>query len=203
VLPFDPTLVADFAPLAARCLDLDPSAVIRLHGAGTVVRGFVRLPYDVLAARSVAVTGTEAFDVTVSVADFLNWQDAPEFRPVRRDHEWLAPLPPPTGWQRVESILDADIRSIVRAGALTARAEVDPRRQQALMDATVLTVATENSEPIEVHLSTVSMLTKLGFLPREGEAKVDIQPGWLRLAAAFGSVYQQQAGQSPSPLRLL
>jgi hypothetical protein len=190
------SLVADFAPFAARCLDLDPGSVIRLHGVGSTVRGFVRLPYDVLAGRSIAVDDGADFDVTVSTADFLNWQDATSYEPARRDSEWLMPLPAPGGWTRMETVTESEIRGIVRAGALTAQAEVDPKRQQALMDATVLAVAGDAGKAIDVRLATVSMLTKLGFLPRGAEVKIDVQPGWIRLAAPLGSTYQQGAGQS-------
>jgi len=192
--------VADFAPFAARCLDLDPQSVIRLHGLGSTVRGFVRLPYDVLAGRSIAVDDGGDFELTVSTADFLNWQDAAAYEPARRDAEWLTPLPAPNGWTRIETVTESEIRGIVRAGALAAQAEVDPKRQKALMDATVLTVAGEADKSIEVRLATVSMLTKLGFLPRGAEVKIDVQPGWIRVAAPLGSTYQQRAGQS---LRLL
>jgi hypothetical protein len=175
--------VADFAPFAARCLDLDPQSVIRLHGVGSTVRGFVRLPYDVLAGRSIAVDDGADFDVTVGT-----------------DAEWLMPLPARTGWTRIETVTESEIRGIVRAGALTARAEIDPKRQQALMDATVLTVACEADKAIELRLATVSMLTKLGFLPRGAEVKIDVQPGWIRVAAPLGSTYQERASLS---LRLL
>jgi hypothetical protein len=194
------TQVADFAPFAARCLDLDPQSVIRLHGVGSTVRGFVRLPYDVLAGRSIAVDDGADFDVTVGTADFLNWQGATSFEPARRDAEWLMPLPARTGWTRIETVAESEIRGIVRAGALTARAEVDPKRQQALMDATVLTVACEADKAIELRLATVSMLTKLGFLPRGAEVKIDVQTGWIRVAAPLGSTYQERASLS---LRLL
>ena len=194
------TQVADFAPFAARCLDLDPQSVIRLQGVGSTVRGFVRLPYDVLAGRSITIDDGADFDVTVGTADFLNWQDATSFEPARRDAEWLMPLPARTGWTRIETVTESEIRGIVRAGALTARAEVDPKRQQALMDATVLTVACEADKAIELRLATVSMLTKLGFLPRGAEVKIDVQPGWIRVAAPLGSTYQERASLS---LRLL
>ena len=190
------TRVADLAQFAARCLDLDPGSVIRLHGVGSTVRGFVRLPYDVLAGRSIAVDEGVDFDVTVSTADFLNWQDATTYEPARRDSEWLMPLPARGGWTRIETVTESEIRGIVRAGAQTARAEVDPKRQQALMDATVLTVAGEPDKAIEVRLATVSMLTKLGFLARGAEVKIDVQPGWIRVAAPLGSTYQQRAGQA-------
>jgi hypothetical protein len=192
--------VADFAPFAARCLDLDPQSVIRLHGAGSTVRGFVRLPYDVLAGRSIAVDEGVGFDITVSTADFLNWLDAKSYEPARRDAEWLTPLPAGDGWTRIETVTESEIRGILRAGALTARAEVDPKRQQALMDATVLTVEGVAGESIELRLATVSVLTKLGFLPRDAEVKIDLQPGWIRVAAPLGSTYQQRPGQT---LRLL
>jgi hypothetical protein len=198
----DGASLADFAPFAIRCLDLDPQSTIRLVGSGAVVRGYVRLPYDVIAGRSLAVGEQPSFDITVSATDFLNWQDSTDARPVRQDAAWLTPVPPVQGWRRVETVAEADIRGIVGAGALTARAEVDPRRQQALMDATVLT-ATDGAGTVEVRLATVSLLTKLGFLPREAEAHLDAQAGWLRVTGPLGSTYQQSAGQSPSVLRLL
>jgi len=205
--------VSDFAPLAARGLDLDPNSLIRIVSVAAIARCYVRLPYDVLAGRAIALKDdlsaadrNATVDCTMSVADFLNWQDSMAFEPAGRDAEWLSPVPPPTGWRQLDTITDDEIRSIVRAGALTARSEVDPRRQQALMEATVMTVSTASGgadSPIEVRLAAASLLTKLGFLPRGTDARVDVHPAWVRLTATLGSIYQSRGKDSISPLRLL
>lgn len=188
VIPLPPGAVADFGPLADRVLGLNPDeSQLRLRGTGEIVQAFVRLAYDVIAGRSLMQPG-ERFDVTVGAADFLQWLDNPDRTPTRADATWLAPLPPVAGWERVEVVPDTAVREVVRSGALLAQSATSRSGQQALLSAIVLT-ATAGSRSIEVPLGPLSALTRMGFLPRGGQAAVDVAPGWLRVAAAYGSTY--------------
>lgn len=192
--------VADFAPLADRVLGLNPDEpYLRLRGVPDAVQGFVRLRYDVLAGRSLSYPA-ERFDRTVGAADFLQWLENPELEPSRQDAAWLAPLPPATGWQRVEVVPDAAIRDVVRSGALLAQSATSRSGQQALLASIVLTARSE-SRTVQVPLGPLSALTRMGFLPRGGQAAVDVAPGWIRVAAGYGSTYVSD-GNALNLLRL-
>jgi hypothetical protein len=192
--------LADFAPMAERALTADSGTLIRLRavlaaGAGQelgVIAGFVRLPYDVLAGRAIAARVDEACDVTYSAADFLSWLDADgepyAAEPARHDARWLTSLPPRSGWRRIEVVPDQAIREVVRSGALLARDATSRPEQQALLSSIVLTVS-DDGRSVEVPLGPLSALTRMGFLPRGSEAVVDTAPGWIRVAAAYGSTY--------------
>jgi hypothetical protein len=196
--------LADFAPMAERAVSADSDALIRLRGAAgsadqpSTIAGFVRLPYDVLAGRTIAGPVPEAFDLTFSAADFHRWQASSEAEPIRQDARWLTGLPPRAGWQRIEVVPDTAIREVVRAGALLARSATSRSGQQALLSAIVLT-ASSDSRSVDVPLGPLSALTRMGFLPRGGEAAVDTAPGWIRVAAAYGSTYVSDG----NPLGLL
>ena len=196
-------LFADFVPMAERAVSADPETLIRLRGmvAGSgesVVAGYVRLPYDVLAGRTIAAELAEPFDVTFAAADFLSWQAESGPEPGRQDARWLTGLPPRAGWQRIEVVPDQAIREVVRSGALLARDATSRSGQQALLSAIVLT-ASSGGRSVGVPLGPLSALTRMGFLPRGGEAAVDVVPGWIRVAAAYGSTYVNDA----NPLGLL
>jgi hypothetical protein len=199
--------LADFVPMAERAVSADPETLIRLRGLESLIAGYVRLPYDVLAGRTIAAEPAESsepaesfepFDVTYGAADFLRWQAESGPEPARQDAGWLAGLPPRTGWQRVEVVPDRAIREVVRSGALLARDATSRSGQQALLSSIVLT-ASSGERSVDVPLGPLSALTRMGFLPRGGEAAVDVAPGWIRVAAAYGSTYVNDG----NPLGLL
>lgn len=187
-----PELLADFVPMAERAVSADPETLIRLRGligdGGSVVTGYVRLPYEVLAGRTIAAELAEPFDVTFAGADFVSWQAESGSEPSRQDARWLTGVPPRAGWQRIEVVPDQAIREVVRSGALLARDATNRSGQQSLLGAIVLTASSEGRS-VDVPLGPLSALTRMGFLPRGGEAAVDVAPGWIRIAAAYGSTY--------------
>jgi hypothetical protein len=199
-------VLGDFVPMAERAVSADPDALIRLRvpAGEPVVAGFVRLPYDVLAGRTLATEplkpteSAEPFDVTFAAADFLRWQAESGPEPARQDQRWLTGLPPRAGWQRIEVVPDQAIREVVRAGALLARDATSRSGQQALLGSIVLT-ASSGGRTVDVPLGPLSALTRMGFLPRGSEAAVDTAPGWIRVAAAYGSTYVNDG----NPLGLL
>lgn len=189
MIPLRPTDVADFGPLADRVLGLNPTVpFLRLRGAQDVVQGFVRLPYEVLAGRSLALPGAPAFDRTFDAADFRRWLDNADSEPTARDASWLSALPPRAGWERVEVVPDSAVREVVRSGALLAPSATSRPGQEALLSSIVLT-ARSQTRTVEVPLGPLSALTRMGFLPRSGQAAVDVAPGWIRIAAGYGSTY--------------
>jgi hypothetical protein len=180
--------LADFAPMAQRVVTIDDGALIRFRSAEDHIAGFVRLPYDVLAGRTVAAEPSAIFDVTISAVDLLSWleQDTPQ--PQRRDAHWLSALPPRSGWQRVEVLPDVTIRDVVRSGARLARSTQTKQGQQSLLSSIVLT-ASSSGRTVDVPLGALSGLTKLGFLPHDSSAAIDVAPGWIRIAAPYGSTF--------------
>jgi hypothetical protein len=180
--------LADFAPLAERASQLDPATLLRLRGNADLVTGFVLLPYEVLAGRTLRVPTGPDFDLTVSAADLLGWLTGAPGEPTGRDVLWLSPLPPRTGWQRLDVVPEAVVTELVRSGAALATSATSRAAQQALLDSVVLRVQGAGG-PVEVPLGPVTALTRLGFLPSAAEVAVDTAPGWLRLAAPLGSSF--------------
>ncbi|HTZ44385.1 MAG TPA: hypothetical protein VMB79_11030 [Jatrophihabitans sp.] len=190
-------LLADFAPMAERAVSADAGTLLRLRAHGQTVSGFVRLPYEVLAGRTI-MAASEPFDLTCSAADFLAWQGGTGPEPARQDVRWLTGLPPRAGWQRVEVVPDAAVREVVRSGAALAPSATTRAGQEALLDSIVLT-ARSDSRTVEVPLGPLSALVRMGFLPPDGQAAVDTAPGWIRVAAVYGSTYVSDG----NPLGLL
>jgi hypothetical protein len=197
--------VVELAPLVRRTVDLDPAALVRVRRDRSHVSLLVRLPFGVLAARTVEVDGDGPdLDVTVRGGELLSWVDgATDEPPESRDALWRGGSPPRSGWQRVDRVPDADIRPLVRSGALTLKEAADregvpgaqPREAvaDALLDSVVLTVSGEG-HTVEITLRTLSALTRLGFLPRDSHAAIDVAGRWIRVAAAYGSVYAERPG---------
>jgi hypothetical protein len=199
-----PEDVAELAPLVRRAVGLDPAVLVRLRRSGARTSILVRLPFGVLASRTVESPTGDTVDATVRGDELLAWLDGerPDF-PVTRDAEWRGGTPPPSGWQRIERVPDRDIRPLVRSGALTLKQAAEregvpgaqPREAvaDALLDSVVLTVRSADRE-VGVTLRTLSALTRMGFLARGSEAAVDVAGRWIRVAGAYGSVYAERPG---------
>jgi hypothetical protein len=199
--------VADLAPLLRRSVSLDPAGLVRLRRSHDRVSALVRLPFGVLAARTITVDPPAGdLDTTVRSDELLAWLDGDRADPpTPRDAEWRGGVPPTSGWQRIDTVPDSDVRPIVRAGATTLKAAAqregvpgaEPRAEvaDALLDSIVLTVA-DGPQSVTVNLRTLSAVTRLGFLPRGSYINVDVAGRWLRIAAAYGSVYAERPGLS-------
>jgi hypothetical protein len=195
----------EIAPLLRRAVSLDASTLARIRRVGDRVTALVRLPFGVLAARTIVVDSAEADDDGTFRADeLLGWLDGEHAEPPpRRDADWRSGVPPISGWQRIDTVPDADVRPLVRAGALTLKERAEregvpgaqPRAEvaDALLDSVVLTV-TGDDQSVPVTLRTLSAVTRLGFLPRGSYIAVDIAGRWTRVAAAYGSVYAERPG---------
>jgi hypothetical protein len=197
--------LVEVAPLLRRAISLDRSALTRIRGAGDRVSALVRLPFGVLAARTVVVDGPlPDIDTTVRADDLVAWLDGDRAEPPdARDAQWRSGLPPTSGWQRIDTVPDTDVRSLVRSGAqaLHDAAEregvpgAQPRAEvaDALLDSVVVTVS-NGTRSAEITLRTLSALTRLGFLPEGSHIAVDIAGRWIRVAAPYGSVYAEGPG---------
>ncbi len=197
--------LADLAPLLRRAVSLDAGTLARLRRSGEHASALVRLPFGVLAARTIEIdTAGEDTDVTVRAAEALAWLDGDrDDPPGPRDAEWRGGTPPATGWHRLERVPDSAVRPLVRSGALTLREAAEragvpgaqPRAEvaDALLDSAVLTVS-DGVRTVEVTLRTLSAVTRLGFLPRGSYLAVDVAGRWIRITAAYGSVYAERPG---------
>ena len=83
---------------------------------------------------------------------------------------------------------DPAIREVVRSGAVLAPGRPAGHSQASLLDSIVLT-APERPAPVEFRLGPAERADRMGFLPRDCQAAIDTAPGWIRLAAAYGSTY--------------
>lgn len=203
-MPVGPDELADLAPLLRRAVALDAACLTRLRRDGAHLAALVRLPFGVLAARTVDAPGA-SLDVTFGAADVLAWVDGTSGAPAARDAEWRGGVPPAAGWRRIDTVPDTDVRPLVHAGALTLKQAAEreggsgaaprPAVADALLDSVVLTLA-DGGERAEITLRTLSVVTRLGFLPRGSHIAVDVAGRWVRVAAAYGSVFAERAGLS-------
>ena len=203
----------ELAPLLRRAYSLDPRGLARLRRDGDRLAALVRLPFGVLAARTINVPSAAAgVDVTVRVADALAWLDGErDDPPEARDAQWRGGLPPTGGWRRIDTVPDTAVRPLVRSGALALKEAAEregvpgaqPRAEvaDALLDAVVLTVSDDAGQRAEVTLRTLSAVTRLGFLPRGSSIAVDIAGRWTRVAASYGSVFAERPGLDLGMLR--
>lgn len=184
-----PAQLADFVPLAERAVSIDPVSMIRFRAAEQTVAGYVRLPYDVLAGRTLAAEPAGSFDSTVAAADFVRWVEQSGPVPAGKDAHWLSPLPPRRGWRRVDLVPDSVIRDLVRSGAGLAGGATSRQSQESLLASVVLTAGDGSTPEVGVRLGALTALTRMGFLPRDSEVAIDVGPGWIRIAAGYGSTY--------------
>lgn len=204
----DRTELAELAPVLQRVAAVDPASLARVRVGEGRVAVLVRLPFNVLVARSVTIAGevAEPTDVTVRTDELLAWLDGHRADPpAPHDADWRWGSPPVTGWRRVDTVPGDVVRDLVRKGA-QALDDAGPgeHRQHiadALLDSVVLTVASDDATThAEVSLRTLSALTRMGFLPPDSHVAVDVAGRWTRVAAAYGSVYAERAGAALSLL---
>jgi hypothetical protein len=199
--------LGELAPLVRRVATLDPATLVRIRAGRSSASALVRLPFGVLAGRTVRVAdAAEALPVdrTYAAAELLAWLDGDgPGEPEGRDAQWRGGLPPRTGWRRVEQVPEDVVRELVRAGARALEEAASregvpgaqPRAEvaDALLDSIVLTVSDELAA-VEVPLRLLSALTRLGFLLAGSEVNVDVAGRWFRVAATYGSVYSERPG---------
>jgi hypothetical protein len=200
------TPLAELAPLLRRAVRLDAGGVARIRVGNGSAAVLVRLPFDVLVARTVACDhGLPDLDVVVRASDLLTWLDGESDRePERHEAQWRAGLPPSTGWRRIDTVPDDVVRDLVRSGALALQdaaaregvPDAAPRAEvaDALLDSIVLTVTAADAPPAKVSLRALSALTRMGVLPRGSHIAVDMSGRWIRVAAEYGSVFTERPG---------
>ena len=189
--------LTDLVPMLERLRRLDADTVVRLRIEPDLLVALAPVPVGVLVGRSVRMAGGNELpaDVTVGAAalsDLLATRDPDDPTPIplppRRDVDWRHTPPPRTGWVRVATLTDEQVRAAVRAAATAVKAAPMAAAADLALDAYAFPNAIE---PAVAALDRrgPSSLVKLGFLPRGGVTAVDTAGRWTRLVAAFGSVY--------------
>jgi hypothetical protein len=200
-------ILRELLGVVRRVATLDPRAVVRIRVESPTATVFARLPFAILVSRSVEYAGAGVVDTTVGAAGLLAWLDEGHAtEPQPRDAEWRTGLPPHSGWQRVDTVPDDVVRSLVRHGALAlkdaAQREGVPGAQpradvaDALLDSVVLTVSGKETPTAEITLRALSALTRMGFLPRGSHIAVAVAGRWTRVAGEYGSVYSERPDHS-------
>lgn len=196
--------LAELTPLVRRAVDLGPATLVRVRRGGTRLTMIVRLPFGVLAARTVPVESGPELDRTMRSDEVLAWLDGDRSEPPpARDAAWRGGTPPDSGWHRIDRVPDTAIRPLVRSGALTLKAAAEregvpgaqPRQDvaDALLDSVVLTVSDDRHE-VGIALRTLSALTRMGFLARDSHAAIDVSGRWIRVVGVYGTVYAERPG---------
>jgi hypothetical protein len=211
--------LAELAPVLRRAASLDPGGLARVRAANGQLSVLVRLPFDVLVARTIAVppAAEAVLDATMRTAELLGWLDdeGDGAAPQRHDSEWRSGLPPARGWQRIDTVPEDVVRGLVRSGAsaledAAARegvpgAQPRPEVADALLDSVVLTVSADADADADadtdtggpgtpVTLRVLSALTRMGFAPPGSRVAVDVAGRWTRVVGQYGSVYAERPG---------
>jgi hypothetical protein len=188
---FDPRDVSVFL---ARLVRLDGAALVRVRPAGPAhLTLWAQLPFDVLAARTVA--GRWPDDVTVAAAELLGVVspagpgDTLEM-PRRRDTDWRGSLPPERGWQQLDAIPADVIRKLIVAGERAFRAAGTQAAGESLLDHETLRVHADGCPEVAVPFRLLLALARMAFLG-EQPVEVAVLGPWLRLTGAYGVVYRR------------
>ncbi|QKW15886.1 hypothetical protein [Verrucosispora sp. NA02020] len=203
--------VADAGAFLSRLVRFESTALVRLRPAGAPGRTalWARLPWGVLAARTVA--GAGAGDVTVAAGSLLAELAAGgSALPTRQDAQWRWALPP-AGSRWVETLPGGELRRLASAAAGTlreaaahgvaGRAVGQRALRDALLDhvAVVVTPDDEPGRPVEVTQRLVQGLVRMGFLgaagdsPESGAVQVRAAGRWVGLVGPYGAVWSQKA----------
>ncbi|MFJ8883884.1 hypothetical protein ACIRJR_10775 [Streptomyces sp. NPDC102402] len=196
---------ADLAAFLGRLLHYDRAAAVRLQAGGGALAVFGRPPsFEVLAIRTVRLSGVHDFDVTVSAGELLEALDtegsgeAPGVNalpaPVTGP-PWAGMLPPRGGW-RERPGLPGPLE--LRTGLTDAVAEFrardaalpEDRRTRAERDLIGRDIWSRRVGDTELPLRAVHAAQSLGFLRPAPDFPVALLTAgpWLRLRTPFGSV---------------
>ncbi len=196
--------LAELSPFARRVADLDAGALVRVRPRDEQISLLARLPFGVLAGRTVVDARVRAGEDGVFGAQaFVDWVDNGGTPAPRLDASWHVGVPPLSGWRRIEAVPDQVVRELVRAGALALKDAASregvpgaqPRSEvsDALLDSVVLT-ASDDIDSAAISLRLLSALTRMGFLARDSQAIVAVSGRWTRVSGAYGSVFAERPG---------
>ena len=202
---------ADLAAFLGRLLHYDRAAAVRLQAGGGALAVFGRPPsFEVLAIRTVRLSGAHDFDVTVSAGELLEALNTdvddgaagvsalPE--PVTGP-PWAGMLPPRGGWQERPGLPGPmELRNELAAAVAEFRARdaalPEDRRIRAERDLIGRDIWSRTVGDTELPLRAVHAAQSLGFLraaPGFPFALLTDGP-WLRLRTPYGSIALRGAG---------
>ncbi|MFJ8859760.1 hypothetical protein ACIRD8_15140 [Streptomyces sp. NPDC102451] len=210
---------ADLAAFLGRLLHYDRAAAVRLQAGGGALAVFGRPPsFEVLAVRTVRLSGVHDFDVTVSAGELLEALDtdgaeAPDTggsdeaagvsalpAPVTGP-PWAGMLPPRGGWQERPGLPDpVDLRHRLADAVAEFRARdaalPEERRTRAERDLIGRDIWSRTVGDTELPLRAVHAAQSLGFLRPAPDFPVALLAAgaWLRLRTPFGSIALRGAG---------
>lgn len=208
--------IGDLGSFLERAVRMDAAVLVRLRAdpPGRMVSACLRLPFGVLVGRTVRAVLTGGADQTVRAADLAaNLANDPAneltaggpeglILPERHDTRWRGPLPPMSGWRRLDSVPVRDLRRLVAAGvgafqAATERIGGPPIARDAadaLLDHEALTVSDRRDTAV-LPLRVCHAAWRMGFFGADDDADcaVSIAGRWARIAAPFGSAYRDPA----------
>jgi hypothetical protein len=190
----DPRRRAELADFAARVVQLDPAATVRLRATGDLITAWVSTPFDVLATR--AVPGTlEPAEVVAPATGLLTAlavERAARVDPGSAEHRGGGPLPPDGGWVTLDEVAVDEWAAVAQAG-LDDAARIGLGSE--VLDRTVRTVREPSGERVvTVPLRCLFALSGLGWLDGAGETvRIAATRGWLRLDSSRGAVLRRRA----------
>ncbi|MFE4212287.1 hypothetical protein [Streptomyces sp. NPDC056844] len=210
---------ADLAAFLGRLLHYDRAAAVRLQAGGGALAVFGRPPsFEVLAVRTVRLSGVHDFDVTVSAGELLEALDtggaeAPDTdgaeeaagvsalpAPVTGP-PWAGMLPPRGGWQERPGLPDpVDLRHRLADAVAEFRARdaalPEERRTRAERDLIGRDIWSRTVGDTELPLRAVHAAQSLGFLRPAPDFPVALLTAgaWLRLRTPFGSIALRGTG---------
>ncbi|MFC8590607.1 serine/threonine-protein kinase [Streptomyces atroolivaceus] len=202
---------ADLAAFLGRLLHYDRAAAVRLQAGGGALAVFGRPPsFEVLAIRTVRLSGSHDFDITVSAGELLealNTDGADEAAGVSAlpapvtGPPWAGMLPPRGGWQERRGLPDpVDLRTELADAVAEFRARdaalPEERRTRAERDLIGRDIWSRTVGDTELPLRAVHAAQSLGFLRQEPGFPVALLTtgSWLRLRTPFGSIALRSAG---------
>ncbi|MEV3928214.1 hypothetical protein [Streptomyces sp. NPDC053728] len=196
---------ADLAAFLGRLLHYDRAAAVRLQAGGGALAVFGRPPsFEVLAIRTVRLSGVHDFDVTVSAGELLEALDtdgsgdAPGVNalpaPVTGP-PWAGMLPPRGGWRERPGLPGPlDLRTGLTDAVAEFRARdaalPEDRRTRAERDLIGRDIWSRRVGDTELPLRAVHAAQSLGFLRPAPDFPVALLAAgpWLRLRTPYGSV---------------
>jgi hypothetical protein len=210
---------ADLAAFLGRLLHYDRAAAVRLQAGGGALAFFGRPPsFEVLAIRTVRLSGVHDFDITVSAGELLEALDTDGAdgsagvgdlpQPVTGP-PWAGLLPPRGGWQQRPGLPGpADLLTTLADAVAEFRARdaalPEERRNRAERELIGRDIWSRTVGETELPLRAVHAARSLGFLrPAPGFSVALLTSGpWLRLRTPFGSIALRGTGGGPGTLAL-
>ncbi|WJZ03438.1 hypothetical protein [Corynebacterium freiburgense] len=179
-----------------RAQRIDAQTLARIRQRSEFVDVFVQTPFGVFGSRT--ATGNVTPDgAVVRASELIHALDGQELPDASVG--WQGILPPPEGFQLIDQIPAAVVMDLARKGKDLTRQFSGPMGPPAsLLNQEVLQVM-DGTHSVGIPMRMIFAAVNLGFVPDiEAEVprylRVSSHHRWVRLDAAFGSVWFPQGG---------